>query len=558
MIHHLESYDTALKTAIRKESLSREKRDTTSRDSKLQQLKRARTATLTTLRHLRSKRGAALLLTPIFFGLGALVDYILNRDDASAEDVNKLFNVVANQQLQITSLQVQTEKTRKAVNTMLLLIPQLTKTLKTFMTYTELVLQENAVDDIFANVNQALTDGLMQYTFALETAKQGRCTSPLFSSTEANMVGQYAKAHYDYDIDTDLSHVITRVTEKNQKVTITYAFLIKDKKRQITIHEVTAIPHIIDGTRFTIVPISTYVGFMKHSVAFTVLTPTEATQCIATPRNCQLTHPIYNSVDNICGVSSFFGKDPNCPTVQSHDLSDFFYTVGNKTVYSVYGDGILHTHCPASDGPGTESTIKLSGHGFFYTLPGCYNTYGTLTIYPSNVEEHKQLGNERFKTYAPAASAWTATVDNNVESYKHLNDRQKDNQRELEDSIFTTIPPPPAIPQPHFFTTHAVPISGAAIGLVVGFFLLVITVYYCNRLRARYHRDIGYPRDYAGRVMNAVWSRATPNCPPGYEPTARLIPAETDAEFQTRTRLNIYKDTTRPYSMSATAVAAGN
>jgi len=512
VLNDLENVKMRLNANIRREE-KRLKRSLPAKLS-LEHLKRAKRNTEMAIRRVRHSRSAEVLLAPIFFGLGTLVDYLIHMEDAKQEDVDRLFAITATHSIQISELQTATRETREQVNAITRYLPQLETAINELADNTQLLTEEIRLNNLFTSTLQALTVSYLSFVFALESAKQGHLTPLLLTDVESEVIEKHAKDKYHHDIITDRDAVKTKVIIKNGTIEIVYAFPIKDRDRDATLYKVEPLPIFRNNTRFTAVPETPFVAVMKIGEAFAFLTESEAATYLTDPHNCRVTSPIQTEVENVCGVSNWFHRDPNCPTMASRDLAPYFYTIGNKTVYSVNTEGVMHTHCSKdSDNHGTESSSTLRRNGVFFTKSGCYNTFNGLRILPSNEEEHSRAGSKILGDFNPT-QLYTADIvqipgtDQEFETHVLQSPLEKAPGRILKDNDFTQ--PEPENPIQGKLQSYAGVMSATALGLFGAFFTLVTIAYCCFRCKKRYLRDL--TRDLATRATTtANFTKATPN-----------------------------------------------
>ena len=435
--------------------------------------------------HIRSKR-SPLLSAPFLIGFGAICDYLLNFNDASQTDIDQLYDIVATEQAQISELQTASKDIIHAIEMIQSYLPVLTDSINRFQMDTALIIQDMQIDHFFEQAKSALADNLIEYTFAIQLADQGQLTTYLLNDVEASRVKAFAKATYHHDIDISRNRVITKVLKQKAQISIIYAFPIIDPQRQAALYKVTPFPIFSNGTRFTAIPTSKYIATLNNNNGYVKLSEEEAIVCITDINRCEVTEPIHTDTDNVCGVSNLIGKDPNCPMTVSKDLSDFFYTVGNQTIYSVSGSGIKTSHCNHHRGAGAEANTMLTGNGIFFTTTGCYHSYNKHLIYPSNTLDHELIGTSIFENIIPSLTYNSIYEDTPLGRHivNILAPPIKTFSNPLAyDSNFTYTQLEPA--KLHPLHQHAGILSTASLSFILIFIVAIVVLYYINKCRSR-------------------------------------------------------------------------
>ena len=270
-----------------------------------------------------------------------------------------------------------------------------------------------------------------------------------------------------------------------------YAFTIKDAKREATLYKITPFPIFANGMRFTAVVAATYVAQMKHNTAFALVTESEALTCSAGPHTCRIRSPIYDEVEGICGVSQFFGKDPKCDTIYSEDLTDYYHTIGNMTVYSVSKERSMYTQCRAANTPGVETHSKLNGHGFFRTPTGCWQQIGDKKIFPSNEQEYQDLGVILDDTHRlPSMVYRTVNKDRQIVNLLQESTNPAFDPTSFIPQEFYQKPPTPEVDHLHNYSGY---IATAALCITILSVITFCGVYGLSRFRAQLRERLPVP-----------------------------------------------------------------
>jgi hypothetical protein len=280
------------------------------------------------------------------------------------------------------------------------------------------------------------------------------------------------------DIDIDRSATKVRVMQSPGKLVIVYSFPLVDPGRTGTLVKTHTIPRYFEGSRYTPKIHTNYLAVMTHGTKYVLLDDDEAHDCIAKPKACKTSNPILEAAENICGVSNFFRMPAGCQYEKNSDLSNFFLTVGNRTVYSLSKEGRLLTHCPNTAKAGAEQINRLDKMGTFETRPGCYATLGSATILPSNAEEISLENLPTIVQLRPTlVMEYSGNADEDIrQSQKGLDLLDGFEEAMRQESNFTRLTPGEDLTK-HLQSPHGYLSMTAVIGFVL---VIILLVAYCS------------------------------------------------------------------------------
>ena len=289
---------------------------------------------------------------------------------------------------QITELQTHSIEVEHAINNVYVMLPKIQHFLNKLQTDMLLMVNELDVKMKINNLRQSLADSITGMTYSLHEASKGRCVSTLLSDADADAIRDiYHNDKQTYDIDTTRDTTLIQVIHPPGRIIIVYSFPQIDRDRQGVLFKVHKIPRFEKERRLIPNIVTPNVVIMLHSSRYVLLDSQEAADCVAAPKACKSSQPIMEMAENVCGVSNYFMLPAGCTYSASNDMSNFFLTIQNRSIYSLSVKSMLYSHCPGTESAGADQLDVLETMGTFETKPGCYATMGEATIIPSNAQQ---------------------------------------------------------------------------------------------------------------------------------------------------------------------------
>jgi hypothetical protein len=282
---------------------------------------------------------------------------------------------------------------------------------------------ELEIKQSFYKLRTSLVHSIESFSLAVNLLQQGKICDIFLNPEELFAITAAFRTEHGLKLETAQDAIIPYIQIENGVIQISFAFPVIDKDRSATIYHIHSMPKFVNHTRLTPLTQAEFVIITNDQEYYAIMDSTEVAHCLHQPHRCRITMPLKEIAPHECGLASFLrrGDKEICQYHQSNDMTDFFVTKADTTIYSLPVPRRAFVHCPEFNSAGPEQTLDLTGRGYITISAACYLQVDKFKILGSNSAFLEEVGNQGGHTHFVKA----ATV-HQVEDHENTDIAAKD------------------------------------------------------------------------------------------------------------------------------------
>ena len=302
--------------------------------------------------------------------------------------IKQISKVATENSISIGKLEITTIELQSDINQNSALIAHVKKDIMQLKSTIARSFMEQNLMQKFQQLHMTFVQAVMLWLVSLQDAKRGTTSPILLSHTELNSLNLHNLQNYYVKLDTDLNHIDIEMVQDNKgNFHVQYNIPTIQEERMARLYSVIALPTFRDNKRYTPVLDAKYIVVSITNSKYAHVLEHEVDICIRESHKCFVSSPLRLSHEGTCVAAAFFEDKCKCKYTISNNLSPYFYTRENYTIFSVATHTEVKTHCDdlQSPGPDLKTTLLAQTKGILSTKTTCTLAANDYTILPNNI-----------------------------------------------------------------------------------------------------------------------------------------------------------------------------